>query len=244
MKAVGCVLAVWGIELVLFALVVAALLAERPLALGTTIAAIAALAIVARTSARLWEGATAAFRAHRAAALAGAGGLALALPFFLRANPYWTFVATLALAYVTIGQGLNLQIGTTGVINLAGAAFAGLGGYAVGLLTVRLGLVPWLAFLVGPLVAVIVGALLFIPILKVRRHPDPPAVRVRLHDRAGPPRDEAPLPRQLLLPGPRHGGPGHLARLAPLQLLGRAHPPRSRGPCPAGSRRCWPSAAG
>lgn len=166
----GGMIAVWAVELVLFALVVAALLAERPLALGTTIGAIAALAVLARTSSRLWDWVTAAFRAHRAAALAGAAVLALALPFFLRASPYWTFVATLALVYVTIGQGLNLQIGTTGVINLAGAAFAGLGGYTVGLLTVRLGVTPWLAFLTGPLVAVIVGALLFVPILKVRGH--------------------------------------------------------------------------
>ena len=164
------VLAVWAVELVLFALVVAALLAERPLALGATIGGIAALAVIARTSARLWAWVTAAFRAHRAAALVGAAVLALALPFFLRASPYWTFVATLALVYVTIGQGLNLQIGTTGVINLAGAAFAGLGGYTVGLLTVGLGVTPWLAFLIGPLVAVVVGALLFVPILKVRGH--------------------------------------------------------------------------
>jgi branched-chain amino acid transport system permease protein len=164
------VIAVWAIELVLFALIVAALLAERPIALGVTVAAIGLLSLVARTSPRIWRWATTSFLIHRAAALAGAGVLALALPFFLRASPYWTFIATMVLIYVTMGQGLNLQIGTAGVINLAGAAFAGLGGYTVGLLTVRLGLLPWLAVLVGPLIAVMVGALLFIPILKVRGH--------------------------------------------------------------------------
>jgi branched-chain amino acid transport system permease protein len=76
----------------------------------------------------------------------------------------------MALLYVVIGQGLNFQIGTAGVINLAGAAFAGLGGYTVGLLTVRLGLTPWLAVVVGPLVATAVGTLLFVPILKTRGH--------------------------------------------------------------------------
>ena len=164
------VVAVWAVELGLFALVVAALLAERPVALGATIAAIVILAVVARTSSRLWSWVTRAFLTHRAAALGGAAVLALALPFFLRASPYWTFVATMALIYVTIGQGLNLQIGTAGVINLAGAAFAGLGGYTVGLLTVRLGFPPWVTLPIGPLVAVAVGALLFIPILKVRGH--------------------------------------------------------------------------
>ena len=98
------------------------------------------------------------------------GLLALALPVALRASPYWTFVATLALLYVTIGQGLNLQLGSTGVINLAGAAFAGLGAYTVGLLTVSASWPPWLALIAGPLVALAVGTVLFVPILKTRGH--------------------------------------------------------------------------
>jgi ABC-type branched-subunit amino acid transport system permease subunit len=166
----GGALLVWAVEAGLFALILAALLAERPVAVGGTVALVAALLLAARLSPRLWDGVQTLFRRHPAAALAGAGILALALPVALRQSPYWTFVATLALLYVTIGQGLNLQIGTAGVINLAGAAFAGLGGYTVGLLTVRLGFPSWLAFLAGPLVAVIVGALMFIPILKVRGH--------------------------------------------------------------------------
>src|SRR5207253_9782839 len=88
----------------------------------------------------------------------------------LRWTPYWTFVATLAVLDVPIGQGLNFQLGTAGVINLAGAAFAGLGGYAVGLATVAGGWPSWLAVLVGPWVAVTVGTLLFVPILKTRGH--------------------------------------------------------------------------
>ncbi|MBI2153852.1 MAG: branched-chain amino acid ABC transporter permease [Candidatus Rokubacteria bacterium] len=161
---------VWVVELGLFVLVVAALLAERPIALGATVAAIGIVAVVARSSARVWRWVTTSFLTHRTGALAGAAVLALVLPFFLRASPYWTFIATMALMYVTIGQGLNFQMGTAGVINLAGAAFAGLGGYTVGLLTVRLGFPPWLGLLIGPLIAVAVGALLFIPILKVRGH--------------------------------------------------------------------------
>lgn len=161
---------VWLVELVLFVLIVAALLAERPLALGATVGGIAILVVLARAFGRVRGWVTDAFRRHRGAALAGAGVLALALPFFLRASPYWMFVATMALVYATIGQGLNLQIGTAGVINLAGAAFAGVGGYTVGLLTVRFGVWPGLAFLVGPVVAVVVGAILFVPILKTRGH--------------------------------------------------------------------------
>ncbi|HKW91657.1 MAG TPA: branched-chain amino acid ABC transporter permease, partial [Methylomirabilota bacterium] len=105
-----------------------------------------------------------------AVALLGGAVLALALPVALAGSPYWTFVATLALLYVTIGQGLNLQIGTAGVLNLAGAAFAGLGAYTVGLLTVSAGWPAWIALLAGPLVAVAVGVVLFVPILKTRGH--------------------------------------------------------------------------
>jgi branched-chain amino acid transport system permease protein len=162
--------AVWAVEAGLFALVVAALLAERPPAVAATVAALLVVGGGARLSARIRRWTAAAFRVHAAGALAGAAVLAVALPVFLRGSPYWTFVATMALLYVTIAQGLNLQIGTAGVINLAGAAFSGLGGYTVGILTVTLGMPPWLAVLLGPLVAVAVGAVLFVPILQVRGH--------------------------------------------------------------------------
>lgn len=163
-------LTVWSIELVLFALIVSVLLAERSLALGITAAAIVALLAAVRASRRLRGDVAEAFREHRLAAFAGGGLLAAALPFFVRASPYWIFILTMALVYVTIGQGLNLQIGTAGVINLAGAAFAGVGGYTVGLTTVRLSLPPWLALAVGPVIAVVVGVVLFVPILKTRGH--------------------------------------------------------------------------
>jgi len=161
---------VWLAEAAVFALVVAAILAERPWALGATGGALVAAGALVRFVPRLGAALVGAFARRRAAALAGGAVFALALPLALRSRPYWTFVATLALLYVTIGQGLNFQLGTAGVINLAGAAFAGLGGYAVGLATVAGGWPSWLAVLVGPWVAVTVGTLLFVPILKTRGH--------------------------------------------------------------------------
>src|SRR5207253_1615296 len=59
---------------------------------------------------------------------------------------------------------------TGGALVAAGAASAGLGGYSVGLLTVAAGWPSWLAVLVGPWVAVTVGAILFVPIGKTRGH--------------------------------------------------------------------------
>jgi branched-chain amino acid transport system permease protein len=157
-------------EAVVFALVLTALLAERPASLAVTGLAgagvVAAVTFVPGLRGALGR----TFARHRTAALVGGAIGALLLPVLLCGSPYWTFVATMALVYVTIGQGLNLQIGTAGVINLAGAAFAGLGGYTVGLLATAAGWPSWLAFLVGPWVATALGALLFVPILKTRGH--------------------------------------------------------------------------
>ena len=161
---------VWVAEAAAFALVIAGILAERPWALGAAGGALVAAGALVRWAPGLRTALDRAFARRRDAALGCGVVLALALPLALRSSPYWTFVATLALLYVTIGQGLNLQIGTAGVINLAGAAFAGLGGYSVGLLTVAAGWPSWLAVLVGPWVAVAVGTILFVPILKTRGH--------------------------------------------------------------------------
>jgi len=163
-------LTVWAVEAGVFVLVVAAILAERPVPLGLTVALVVAAWGILRVVPAIRRALAGAFARHRRAAWLGGAVLALALPFAFRASPYWTFVATMALLYVVIGQGLNFQIGTAGVINLAGAAFAGLGGYTVGLATVSLGVPPAAALLAGPLVALAVGAVLFVPILKTRGH--------------------------------------------------------------------------
>src|SRR5207247_8837227 len=102
--------------------------------------------------------------------LGGGALVPVALALAVRSSTDWTLGATLALLYVTTGQGGNFQIGTAGVIKLAGDAFAGLGGYGVGLLTVAGGWPAWLAVLVGPWAAVLVGTILFVPILKTRGH--------------------------------------------------------------------------
>src|SRR5207245_8127678 len=104
----------------------------RAWALGATGAAIVAAGAVVRFVPRLGGALAGAFARRRPAALGARVVLALALPLALRSSPYWTFVATLALLYVTIGQGLNLQIGTAGGINLARAARAGPRGHPGG----------------------------------------------------------------------------------------------------------------
>ena len=169
-RRAGGVLAVLAAETAVLGLVVAIVLAERPASLALAAAGAAGALALGRGVPAVRAALGRAFDRHRGAALAGGAVAALALPVLLRGSPYWTFVASLALIYVTIGQGLNLQIGTAGLVNLAGAAFAGLGAYAVGLLTTAAGWPPALALVAGPAVATLLGAVLFVPILKTRGH--------------------------------------------------------------------------
>lgn len=154
----------------LFVIIVTALLAQGPIALLGISAVVAAALIALRQIAPVKRAIWKAFDTHRSFALLCGTALAVALPFSLASSPYWTFVATLALLYVTIGQALNFQIGTAGVINMAGAAFVGLGAYAAALLTVSAGWPAWIALLAGALVSMTIGMVLFIPILKTRGH--------------------------------------------------------------------------
>jgi ABC-type branched-subunit amino acid transport system permease subunit len=66
--------------------------------------------------------------------------------------------------------GLNLQVGYAGVLNFAGASFFGIGAYTSAVLVAH-GVVPHLLVLVvGGLLAVLVGSLLVVPVLRTRGH--------------------------------------------------------------------------
>jgi branched-chain amino acid transport system permease protein len=66
--------------------------------------------------------------------------------------------------------GLSVVLGLCGQINLAQAAFFGLGGYAVGLGTTGLGLSFWPCLVLGCLIAVIAGAFLGMSTLRLGGH--------------------------------------------------------------------------
>lgn len=111
-----------------------------------------------------------AFAAQRRLAIALLLLLIAAFPYLIRTSPYWLFSIALACLYVAIANGLNLQTGTTGLINLAGAAFYGTGAYVAALLAVHLGVPGWLTLPIGAVTAMIISALLFVPVLRIRGH--------------------------------------------------------------------------
>ncbi len=111
-----------------------------------------------------------AFGSHRSVKWVGAVILLLLPPFLLMKSPYWLFVIINALIFVIACLGLNLQLGSTGMMNLAGAAFMAFGAYTAGLLALNAGWPSWATLLAGMISTGIFSVLLFIPVLKTKGH--------------------------------------------------------------------------
>ena len=99
-------------------------------------------------------------------ALLAAGALAFAALFW--DTPYVMRVAVLALLYGSLTVSLNLVNGYAGLFSLGHAAFYGIGAYTSGLLAVRLGLSFPITFLAAGGVAMLFGALLSLPAVRLR----------------------------------------------------------------------------
>ncbi len=85
-------------------------------------------------------------------------------------NRYVVHIVNMAGLYILISLGLNLAMGYCGQINLALGAFWGIGAYTAALLNTRLGMPIWINMPVGMLLSGITGALIALPMLKVRSH--------------------------------------------------------------------------
>jgi branched-chain amino acid transport system permease protein len=78
-------------------------------------------------------------------------------PLLLPMTAYYLNLSMQAATYAVAVVGLTIVLGYTGQINLAQAAFFGLGAYSVALGTVGFGLSFWLALFVGIVVASVAG---------------------------------------------------------------------------------------
>ncbi len=70
---------------------------------------------------------------------------------------YVVSTAVLLGIYAIIALGYNIVMGNTGIYSFGHAAFFGVGGYTVAILTVNHGLNPWLAFAAAPFLAALAG---------------------------------------------------------------------------------------
>jgi len=111
-----------------------------------------------------------AFDRQRKFASASIVAIILLLPVILRSSPYWIFILTLAILWIIVALGINIQFGSAGIINLGAAAFYGVGAYTAGMLATKLGMPPLLNIFLGAVMAMIVGTILFIPVLKTKSY--------------------------------------------------------------------------
>ncbi|MDQ6604502.1 MAG: branched-chain amino acid ABC transporter permease, partial [Chloroflexota bacterium] len=72
--------------------------------------------------------------------------------------------------YTIVGAGLTLLMGFAGQVSLGQGGFFAVGAYTVGILTAKAHWNPWVALLVAPVVAMAVGYVVGLPLLRLRGH--------------------------------------------------------------------------
>lgn len=92
------------------------------------------------------------------------------IPWLFHVNQYVLNIFMQAATYGVAVLGMTVVLGYTGQINLAQAAFFGLGAYAVGLGTVVYGLNFWVALLIGIVMAGAAGFILGLTTLRLGGH--------------------------------------------------------------------------
>ncbi|GAC1555631.1 MAG: hypothetical protein NVS2B5_16460 [Beijerinckiaceae bacterium] len=101
------------------------------------------------------------------AAIVAAG---IVVVFCLREDTFGLLMLATVLIYVTTCIGVTIQMGYAGLTNFSAAAFLGTGAYTAAVLDAR-HVVPDIAvFVCGGLVAVAIGSLLLLPVLRTRGH--------------------------------------------------------------------------
>ena len=83
------------------------------------------------------------------------------------ANQYTLFVGNLMLIYIILALGLNILVGSAGLLAFANAAIYGIGAYGTALLQVHWGWSFWTAAPVGAVLAMVIGTLLAFPALRL-----------------------------------------------------------------------------
>jgi len=98
------------------------------------------------------------------------GWLALLAVPALAGNAHVLFLGVAFLINLILIASLNALMGLAGQISLCQAGFFGLGAYAAGIVSVRLGVSPWLGLPIGAAVAACVAAVIGLAALRLRGH--------------------------------------------------------------------------
>lgn len=92
---------------------------------------------------------------------------ALAVPFVVQ-DSYWRHLFIIAFIYAIVASNWDLSLGYAGIFNFGHIAFFGIGVYVTGLAAKLLGMDPWVAMAFGGLAASLAGALVALPVLRLK----------------------------------------------------------------------------
>lgn len=92
--------------------------------------------------------------------------IAVVAPFFIR-DPYIRHILILALVFGVVASSWDLSLGFGGLLNFAHGALFAVGLYSYALFTKFLDVSPWIAIVLGGLVAVVLAVLIALPVLRL-----------------------------------------------------------------------------
>jgi ABC-type branched-subunit amino acid transport system permease subunit len=95
---------------------------------------------------------------------------AAAVVLLFREDHFALLMVSTVLLYGIACLGLTIQFGYAGVVNFAGAAFFGIGGYTVAVLASHTGLPHLMVMVLAGLLSGLIGSLLVLPLLRTRGH--------------------------------------------------------------------------
>ena len=108
-------------------------------------------------------------RRRRVLTFAAVAAAVAILPVFVRSE-YYLYLLVMVGIYTMVAVGLNLLMGYAGQVSLGHAAFVAIGAYTSAILTVRVGVSPWLALIAAALITALVAAAVGMPALRLRGH--------------------------------------------------------------------------
>jgi len=91
----------------------------------------------------------------------------LLVPVFVSGS-YSLHILILAMLFTVFALSVNLVIGFTGLKSFGHQAFFGIGAYGSALISMKLGLSPWLTIWPAALLAAVVGLVVAIPVLRIK----------------------------------------------------------------------------
>ncbi len=103
------------------------------------------------------------FNPQRILILVGVG-ITLAIPLIFNASQYVMLLMTTVLLYAILASAWNIIGGMAGQLDLAAAAYLGLGAFTTGTLLIRWNITPWVGMFLGGLVATALAMLIGFPL--------------------------------------------------------------------------------